>query len=327
MLHDFLERNIPVICLVENNNGYRPEILRSAESIGRVPGSIYHSVSFTGTIGLLREVEAPCLLVTLPCQLEGLRNFIRHVEPALREKLALTVGLVCGWSFSEHAPKAFIHYKGLKGEVRDFRYRGGDKVGRLKFIPKGGVSRSYPRREFRSFKEKLDYKACFTRFLHRIRCRLCRDHTNILADVVVGDAWLERYREEKVSLTVSRTAQGQKALEEAASRGHILLQEGRREDIAESQSEDLLLGISAEFMGRYRRSRGFPSPEFTFSPYRAEWPSFSLKTRIIWEREHRLRRVVRSGRYRTYRLLFALLEAGMLPAEIRRWLGRLRGRA
>jgi len=214
-------------------------------------------------------------------------------------------------------------YKGHEGGVEDFRYRGGDKVGKLRFDSPGGVTHSYSRREFRTFTEKLDYRACFGRFLHRIRCRLCRDHINILADVTVGDAWLERFQREKVSLAVARTTRGKEALEEAAGLGQIALREGHRGDIAESQSEDLAFGISAEIMGEYLKGRDFPVPEFTFSGYGADIPSITGETRIGWEKESRLREVVRRGHYRTYRLLFALLEKNMLAAEVRRRAGRV----
>ena len=42
-----------------------------------------------------------------------------------------------------------------------------------------------------------------------------------------------------------------------------------------------------------------------------------------WEKENRLREVVRRGHYRTYRFLFALLEKTMLVQEVCRKVGRL----
>jgi len=68
------------------------------------------------------------------------------------------------------------------------------------------------------------------------RCRLCPDALAELADVSVGDAWLERFAgADGVSDVVVRTPAGERLLEDAAE--HLVLQAARPEEIIASQSE------------------------------------------------------------------------------------------
>lgn len=248
--------------------------------------------------------------------------FIQRRQPALLGRISLAVGLVCGWSFSEHGPRSFLDNKGLGGEVGEISYRGDGKVGSLRFRDRGGTVRSFSRREFHSFAEKLDYRSSFSRIMHRARCRICRDHINLCADVAVGDAWLKRRREEKVSLVVSRTARGEGFLRRASESGHIRLIEGREEDIIESQSRDLVYGHTARNRAGYLEGKGSPVTRFVFSGEEGHNPPVASPTPVKWGVESFLAGAARRGFYRTYRLLFALLEPGMLWSELR---GRLAG--
>src|SRR5690606_37960767 len=109
----------------------------------------------------------------------------------LSEKIALIAGIICGWMYSHHGIRAFSSYKNINQEIKDVRYRGEDKVGKLKIFTNDEVH-TFDRRKFHSFKEILDYRASFSTDVNRLRCRLCQNHLNVTADIAVGDAWLAR---------------------------------------------------------------------------------------------------------------------------------------
>ncbi len=304
-IEDSLRAGRPVICLASVGDDYEPDVLRTVDDLARVPGSIYHSVSLTRTLGLLRELDRPCTLVAIPCQLEGARAYIRRVEPELEARIALTVGLICGWMYSHHGLRAFLRYKGIAGDVEDAQYRGEDKVGLLK-VKAGGVLYKYNRRQFGSLAEYVDYRASFAAPVNRMRCRVCEDHVNVLADVAVGDAWLDRKRGQKLSIAIVRTERGERAMSDMRARGAIDVEDGATADIDESQSRDLVQGQTARRVGSYLRGRGMHAPRFLFSQSGDSAPAPSASDQRRFGLELRLRDLLRRGAYRRYRLAYFL---------------------
>ncbi len=297
-----LEDGFPVICLTKSGEGYEPDILQTPEDLARVPGSIYHSVSFAQGIELLRQVTRPCYLVATPCQLAGILNYVKQCEPALQDKIHIKLGLICGWMYSHHALSAFATFKGLPGQVVDARYRGEDKVGQLK-LTTAEQEYQFDRRNFENAKERIDFTSSFSLPVNRLRCRVCEDHLNLLADIAVGDAWLKRTGKEKLSLVVARTSRGDDRLQELVRRQILILEDAEAGDLVESQSENLVYGLGARKLNRYLGVRNKPVPRFVFDaesePVRVgwwDWFEFKLE---FW-----LRSLVRSGRYLAYRRVY-----------------------
>ncbi len=320
---DALEAGRPVICLAKSECGYEPAILRGLEELDNVPGSIYHGVSFVKCIELLRSLETGCALVCTPCQLRGIRRFIEQVEPELQGKIALVVGLICGWMYSDHAIKAFAAFKGIREPIIDARYRGEDKVGLLKLTTKSSQY-SFDRRKFASFRERIDYAASFSSNMNRLRCRLCQDHVNVLADIAVGDAWLERKGSEKLSVVIARTPKGLEAISRLREKGDLVTEESGEADIIESQSAELVYGTTARKLAVFLAGRGVGAPEFTFAEDMAPMEP-GRKERLRFAYEMICRYFIRGGHYSAYRALYVLRYAVMnAPAAIKRLVGRRR---
>ena len=317
-----LDSGQPVICLGKSEGKeYEPMIFRKREDLSRIPGSIYHGVSFVQAIPLLREVDRPCLLVSTPCQLEGILKFSQQCEPELRSKIALSVGLICGWMYSDHSLKAFAKFKRIEGEIIDAGYRGEDEAGMLKITTEEEGIQKFSRSVFGSMSEMIDYRASFSLPLNRLRCRSCENHVNVLADIAVGDAWLARHRGDKLSIIVVRTEAGERALSDLQAGGGVHLTPAEDGDLNESQSENLVFGTEARRLKRYMRKRSIKVPEADFGddPDDGEARGFRY--------EFAMRRAVRAGRYRLYRMMylgrfFGLKLRGKSPLEIARMVGR-----
>ncbi len=317
-----IERQMPVICLGKTGEGYEPLLMQKPGDMDRVPGSIYHSVSFVRCLDLLKDAGRPCVLVSTPCQLEGVLAYVQQQAPELRDTIALTVGLICGWMYSHHALQAFAAFKGLAGDVRDAAYRGEDEKGMLKLRIDDREHR-FRRRDFESIGERLDYAAAFSGVLNRQRCRLCQDHLNVLADLAVGDAWLERKKGDKLSILVVRTGRGAAAVAELQRQGRLVLEDGDAADICESQSDNLVYGHVARQLARFRRERGLIATEFHYGDQPAP-VELSGPERRQFRFERLLRGIVRRGWYRSYRLLYRLYRwRSFAPRWLRRMLGRL----
>lgn len=307
----------PVLCLgpVAEQGGrtaFDARVITDLQALAEIPGSIYHAVSFAAAIPLLRTLERPCLLIAIPCHLEGLLAYITGHEPALRERIDLIAGIICGWMYSHHALDAFASYKQLAEPWQDARYRGDDKVGRLKVFARSGVH-SWDRRNFSGLGEMLDYRASFSTDANRLRCRVCEDHLNVLADLAVGDAWLARMGDRKLSVIAVRSTRGASAIAGERAAGRLLVEPGTIADLVESQSRDLMYGETAGRLAAWLRRRGRPAPQFGYQPpamQPAEGGSFAVEM---------LRRgVLRRGWYRSYRWLYALSRPALILRFLRR---------
>ena len=298
-IYDAITRGQPVICLGQIEEKYQPIVLTALQDLEKIPGSIYHGVSFTKCIKLLQEIKQPCLLIATPCQLEGIYKYISQIEPTLRQKIAVTVGLICGWMYSDHALQAFASYKNIPGTIIDARYRGEDKVGLLK-IKTETKEYKYNRRIFANIKESLDYKASFASPMNRLRCRVCENHINLLADIAVGDAWLSRKKSEKLSIIITRTKLGEQALSSLASQGDLVLEQGLDSDINESQSPNLVYGYVARKLNIYLQNHQVITPKFIFTDYLAP-KAVGLLSLLEFNWEMSMRKIIRRSDYKKYR--------------------------
>ncbi|MDD9938816.1 MAG: Coenzyme F420 hydrogenase/dehydrogenase, beta subunit C-terminal domain [Myxococcales bacterium] len=236
---------------------FEPELVRQAEGIDRLPGSIYHSISFERALRLLEDNDGRFVLVAIPCQLEGIYNYVTKRRPELLERIYTTVGLICGWTYTHHALRAICSYAGVDfDQLTGVSYRGEGPVGPLRLSLADGTQHDIQRRN------NPDYATAFDRSYNLPRCHLCVNHLNVLAEFVVGDAWLKRVAgtETGVSILMARTARAHRVFESMAADGRIRLAPSGEEDIVESQSRNFAYGDSAYDYARYLTRTGARPP-------------------------------------------------------------------
>jgi len=255
-------------------------------------------------IELLQGLKEACVLITTPCQLEGILKYIRLCDPPLEEKIDLKVGLICGWMYSDHAVAAFTEYKGIKDKVGEITYRGEDHVGSIK-IKTPSATHKFHRERFGTLKERIDYRTAFSTASNRLRCRVCQDHMNLLSDVVVGDAWLERKKDQKLSIIIIRNSKGSKLIRDMTAQGDLVIEKSTFADLVKSQSRNLVYGDEAKQLGVYLREKSKITPDFVFDsmPIKDK-VALSLIRRFQFGLEFGLRNVLRKGDYKKFKLLY-----------------------
>ena len=236
---------------------FEPTLITREEEVDSLPGSIYHCVPFEGALRLLSANEGRYVLVATPCQLEGIYNFILERRPELIERIYATIGLVCGWTYSQHSLKAVCEFKGLDfSRIESIAFRGGGPVGclRLRF-PEGEVKIDRRR--------DLDYMIAFDRSFNAPRCHLCINHINFLADIVVGDAWLASTSETKtgVSIVICRTDRSVEMMQTLRREGRVRWVQVTEQEMVESQSRNLVYGDFSYAYAEYLESIGKFCPD------------------------------------------------------------------
>jgi hypothetical protein len=190
--------------------------------------------------------------------LEGLYNYIFRYEPHLAERLHTTIGLLCGWQYNWHSIKAICEYKGVDPDrIVSVSYRGDGPIGKLRIWTDDGKEHSTNRR--------LDfgYQVAFDRTFNTPRCHLCINHANFLADIVVGDAWLQSTLKTKtgISLIINRREESDRLIRDLASKSRIVFSEVTVNEIRESQKPRIAFGDFAYAYAEYLDDVGIPRPD------------------------------------------------------------------
>lgn len=176
--------------------------------------------------GLLGELEGKKVaIVGLPCHVQALSNLQSELG-VLRD--ALVIGLFCDRVLSYHVVDELIAETGLDtAQVSAFEYRDkGQRGWPGDVLVKDAATSSH----YLDRSKRTGLKEYYT----PIRCRLCFDKLNVLADVACGDGYGAAARSEGVSTLLVRTKAGQRALDVAADQ--LELQPLEIETVAKAQS-------------------------------------------------------------------------------------------
>jgi coenzyme F420 hydrogenase subunit beta len=211
-----------------------PFVARASAEIAGCRGSKYNMVALNVALRDVVAREGRYALVGLPCHIQGLRLAQRR-DPRVRERVVLALGIFCGWSAEPRATAFAARRLGLEpGDLAEVRYRGPDWPGGLRLETTTGLVRERP---YPAYYDEERAMRAFT----PPRCRLCPDGLAELADVSVGDAWLERFTGSVgVSDLIVRTPVGEALVKRLSGEYLTLLPAGPCE-MLRSQRETLEL--------------------------------------------------------------------------------------
>jgi coenzyme F420-reducing hydrogenase beta subunit len=277
---------------------FQPGLITDVAEVDRLPGSIYHNLPKHRALELLRANEGRYVLAAIPCELEGIYNFIFKREPHLRERIHTTIGLLCGWQYNWHSIRAICEYKGVDPDrIVDVSYRGDGPIGKLRIVTDDGRETTTSRR--------LDfgYQVAFDRSFNTPRCHLCINHSNFLADIVVGDAWLASTLSTNtgISLVINRREESDKLVRSLADAGRVIYSEVTVNEIRESQKPSIAFGDFAYAYASYRDDLGLPRPMMD-GPNKSSARPVDRRAVEVFHKE--LGRKLALQRGRRYRYLF-----------------------
>jgi coenzyme F420-reducing hydrogenase beta subunit len=260
---------------------YEPSLYTSIDDlITNSPGSIYHNINFEKAVEILKTTPGRFMLIATPCQLTSIYKWQQIYRETMQGSIEITVGLICGWMYSRHTVNHFARYMGLNpNTLINATYRGGDSIGNFELTDASGCKHTYYRRpSYREHAHTAPFKVAFSRTYATKRCLLCTEHLNYLADIVVGDAWLARFRDDKLgtSIVIVRNPDANKAFQHLSTQGRIQIQLASEEDVVESQSEYFAFSIPARQIINKLNRQGKFTPKYIL-PYAEDGlPSFSI---------------------------------------------------
>ena len=223
---------------------------RTREEVLAAAGSKYCPVAMGGALREALPATGRFGLVGLPCHLHGVRKAARAI-PRLQDR-TLLIGLFCGYGKTYRVLDHALRECGVRREdVAKVEFRHGGWPGNLRVECRDGQAVQMP------------FGRWFRRECSPSRCTLCCDGCAELADVSCGDAWLPEYkgRYPGISVVVTRTEAGERAVREAMAAGVLSLQPVDAEFVVRSQGG--MLSRKKRLVGAHaalRRWRGGAVP-------------------------------------------------------------------
>lgn len=296
LLHFLAQDDVDGVIALGHVEGldFQPKLITAADEVDHLPGSIYHNLAQPRALELLRDNPGRYVLVAIPCQLEGIYNYIHTLEPHLADRIHSTIGLLCGWQYSHHALKAICTFKGLDfDDIQDISYRGGGPVGKLRIATTAKEVAVSRRVDF-------SYQVTFDRAFNTPRCHLCVNHSNFLADIVVGDAWLPSTIGTKtgISLLVNRRPELDAVIRHLADAGRVTFTEVTVEEIKESQTRRIVFGDFAYAYADYLDDIGVHHPDLVGPNRDAARPVARRSVEFFHAELTRKLELMHAGRYR-----------------------------
>jgi len=220
-----------VVSQMPEDGSLRPQPISTAdaEQVRRAGGSKYCPIPVAGALPKQPEGNGTrTALVALACHVHGIRNAQRLLKD-WRDWDPLIGGLICQGVLSFLAMDHLIGRGGVARErVLSYRFRSKQFHG----WPGDGSIRT------REGTDKCVPKQCRLRCKSTFTpnyCRLCFDKMNVLADLVLGDAWGLCDDKAGTSVVLARTRRGRDALEATADAGTLTLRPVSPEDVFRGQ--------------------------------------------------------------------------------------------
>lgn len=228
------------------------------EGLLRGSGSRYAQASPLEVLGRIAEGEVPVALIGKPCDVASAVK-AQGVDARVRQNLTLTIAIFCAGQPTLTATDRLLERLGVPkdGRLIDLRYRGKGWPGLMqaRYRDAEGVERE---------STGISYAEGWGGILQgerRWRCRICADHTGMLADVSVGDPWHNppaSGAEGGRSLIIARTPAGLQLIHEAIAAGALVARPEPLDVITRAQPN--LVATQGAVWGRRVAMRGFGMP-------------------------------------------------------------------
>jgi coenzyme F420-reducing hydrogenase beta subunit len=218
----------------DDHNGYKYAVCSSAEDVRSISKTRYYPVSMDDLFSIIDQSAGRVAVSGVACFIKAIR-LKQHYCPEYRQKIAFTVGIICGGLKSKFYTDYLAQGAGVKGgytnpeyrikEVKstasDYSFSATDTQGKVHVVKMRTIGNSWGAGYFKA-------KAC----------DFCTDVLTELADISVGDAWLQNYRLDGMgnSIVLARSTLADNIIRNGIENGDLVMDEVSVGLIARSQN-------------------------------------------------------------------------------------------
>lgn len=173
---------------------YKYEISRSVEEVLAGSKTKYYPVELSEVLEIIKENKGRYAIVGIPSFIKAIRLVCLY-DPVINERIAFTVGLICGHQKSSKFAEYMAWQVGIEpGNLKeiDFRHKLADKPADSYAIRMTGYINSKLTTVIKP-KSELDGQNWGLGYFKPLASDFTDDVFNETADIVVGDAWLPEY--------------------------------------------------------------------------------------------------------------------------------------
>lgn len=168
---------------------YSYKVCSSVEDILATSKTKYYPVSMASVLKELDQLEGKIAVVGTACFIKAIR-LLQHYHPHLKEKVVFCIGIICGGQKSKFYADFLATSAGAKGAYTNPNFRIKDYKSSASDYSFGCKDRD---KEY-EVKMRTLGDMWGTGLFKNNACDFCDDVTTELADISLGDAWLQPYR-------------------------------------------------------------------------------------------------------------------------------------
>ncbi len=190
--NDLIDYSIGVGTSNSNKSHFDYQIVSKTDNILSISKTKYYPVTLVNIFNFIRENKGRYVISGLPCFLKAVRLF-QDVDPIVKERIKFTIGITCGGMKS----RFFTEYLAWKlkikpGEIEKPEYRNKNTA-----LSAGDYSFSFKKGKERVSMGIRDIGHNWGLGLFKPNsCDFCDDIFAELADISIGDAWLQPYQKD-----------------------------------------------------------------------------------------------------------------------------------
>lgn len=232
LLEDKVVENLFIV--KEVNDSYEYQMFNNINDILKISKTRYIPVTLEELFLQIDKVEGKIAVSGVACFIKAIR-LKQHYNPNLKEKIPFLVGIICGGLkskfysdylaqksgiFSSYSNQEY-RIKDSKNSATDYSFGANDNLGQFHQIKMQKVGDMWGTGLFKSN-----------------ACDFCTDVLTELADISLGDAWLDEYREDGLgnSVIVTRSMVADKLIRNGIQQGVLSVELIDKNKIISSQS-------------------------------------------------------------------------------------------
>lgn len=225
ILTELIERGIVqhvISVKLSTRSGYHYEYAISSDKDNLIKSAAtkYFPVTLSEVLQEARQLEGKIAIVGVGCFVKGIR-LLQYYDSLWREKIGFIVGIICGGVKSRFFTEYLVSKSGVS--YQDYH----NPEFRIKDLDSAASDYSFgcldSKGEHHSIKMKSVGDMWGTGMFKNNACDFCDDVTTELADISLGDAWLQPYASEGkgTNVLVSRSAIAEHIIREGINNGNL----------------------------------------------------------------------------------------------------------
>lgn len=202
---------------------YQYKIISSKDELLNISKTRYHPVTLAHALEAIKTLEGRVAISGVGCFIKAIR-LAQQKDPILKEKIAFLVGIICGGVKSKFFTEYLASKTGIKAnKFSKPEYRVKDATSIALDYGFSCIDEGSKTTRFIKMREVGDMWG--TGLFKANACDYCDDITTELADISLGDAWLEPFSSEGLgnSVIITRTNIAENLIHNGANKNDLTI--------------------------------------------------------------------------------------------------------